>query len=361
MQKPKTKSSFVIRTLVASCALLTVASSPLSAAVPTYTEVSAAAGIIAQVENNGMSAGIGWIDYNNDGWQDLYIPAIGAPNKLYRNNANGAFTDVSATAGVELINRSGLAVSVGDYDGDGFDDLMVINSGSNTLFRNNGDGTFADVSVAAGITHSQSGQAGAASFGDVDSDGDLDLLIGKWLVTTGTNGTCPTAVFYLNNGDGTFTDNTTDAGLADAGCTFDNPMTDYDGDGDLDILEVNDTLGGSFPQPKVYRNDGVNAQGVPQFTAVEIGLFDQLFTGMGIAIGDYDNDGDLDYSSPQIGASILATNNGDGTFASSLIGNGSTGWGSAFFDADNDGYLDLYMATPMPVLTRTSKQITPSM
>jgi len=339
MQKYKIKNSFRIQTWIASCALLSVISAPVSAAIPSYTEVSSAAGISAQIEQNGMASGIGWIDYNNDGWQDLYIPASGA-NRLYKNNGDGTFTDVAAAAGVT--GGGSLAVSVGDYDGDGFDDLVIVNGSTNTLFRNKGDGTFEDVSIAAGLTRSQIGQAGAASFGDVDGDGDLDLQIGKWFVMTSPVVTCPVPVFYLNNGDGTFSDKTVEAGLADAGCTFDNPMTDYDGDGDLDILEVNDTLVGTFPQPKVYRNDGVNEQGVPQFTAVEIGLFDQLFTGMGIAIGDYDNDGDLDYSAPQIGDGILATNNGDGTFTSSLITNGGTGWGSAFFDADNDGYLDLY-------------------
>jgi len=340
MRHSQSKNSFCVKNWIAGYALLSAISSPVSAALPSYTEVSAAAGISSQAEVNGMAAGIGWIDYNNDGWQDLYVPAAAAPNRLYRNNGDGTFTDVAATAGVT--GGGSLAVSTGDYDGDGFDDLLIVGSGTNTLFRNKGDGTFEDVSVTAGLTHSQSGQAGAASFGDVDGDGDLDLQIGKWFIITTPVVTCPTPVFYLNNGDGTFTDKTIEAGLADAGCTFDNPMTDYDGDGDLDILEVNDTLVGTFPQPKVYRNDGVNAQGIPQFTAVEIGLFDGLFTGMGIALGDYDNDGDLDYSMPQIGTGILSTNNGDGTFTSSAIGSGGKGWGAAFFDADNDGYLDLY-------------------
>ena len=340
MRHSPKKNSFRIKSWIAGCVLLSAISSPVSAALPSYTEVSAAAGISSQAEVNGMAAGIGWIDYNNDGWQDLYIPAASAPNRLYKNNGDGTFTEIAATAGVT--GGGGLAVSVGDYDGDGFDDLLVVGSGTNTLFRNKGDGTFENVSTAAGITQSQIGQAGAASFGDVDDDGDLDLFIGKWFIQTSPVVTCPIPVFYLNNGDGTFTDKTIEAGLADAGCTFDNPMTDYDRDGDLDILEVNDTLVGTFPQPKVYRNDGINAQGVPQFTAVEIGLFDGLFTGMGIAMGDYNNDGDLDYSMPQFGDGILSTNNGDGTFTASNLPSNGKGWGATFLDADNDGYLDLY-------------------
>lgn len=315
------------------------------AGIPTYTEVSAGAGITMQAEVNNMGAGIAWIDYNNDGFQDLFVPSVAAPNRLYSNNGDGTFTEVAASANVQLNGVPSVAAVTGDYDGDGYDDLFVVNSGSNTLLRNKGDGTFEDVTAVAHLDDVSSGaNAGAASFGDVDRDGDIDLQVGKWYVG-GTPVNCPTAIFYLNNGDGTFTNKTIEAGLADAGCSFDVPMTDYDGDGDLDILEVNDTVAGNFPFPAVYRNDGVDLNGVPQFTKVDTGLFSGLFTGMGIAIGDYDNDSKMDYYTPQIGIGVLSTNTGNGGFTtSSISGDGATGWGAVFMDADKDGFLDIYRA-----------------
>jgi len=318
-----------------------------NAVQPVFTEVSVQSGIQLQAESNSMSGGIAWIDFNNDGNQDLFIPNQGGPNRLYRNEGNGQFTEIAAQAGVQNSPGASQGATVGDYDGDGNDDLFIASSGINTLYRNMGDGTFSDVTAAAAL-NDVGKRSFAASFGDVNGDGWLDLYVGHWDFQNQPVLHCPDNDLYLNNGDGTFTNVSVVSGSNNIGCAFTVPMTDFDQDGDLDIFLPNDNVAWGSLTPtldnEMLRNEGNDASGIPMFVAVgdEIGLGESL-TGMGVAIGDYDNDGDLDYYRTQIGAGPLSTNDGNNNFTATFLNNdGGTGWGAAFFDADNDGFIDLY-------------------
>lgn len=158
-------------------------STVVNAVQPVFTEVSALSGIQSQAELNVMSAGIAWIDFDNDGSQDLYIPNYGGPNRLYRNVGNGQFTEIAAQAGVQNSAGGDQGVAVGDYDGDGNDDLFIASSGINALYQNMGDGTFTNVTAAAALDDA-SKQSFAASFGDVNGDGWLDLYVGIGIFRT---------------------------------------------------------------------------------------------------------------------------------------------------------------------------------
>ncbi|VAW63090.1 hypothetical protein MNBD_GAMMA11-1248, partial [hydrothermal vent metagenome] len=323
--------------------------------------------IQSPVDDGEMAGGIAWIDYNKDGFQDLFIPNISAgPSRLFKNNGpdsngNYSFSDVSASANVQMIGVLSAGVAVGDYDGDGFEDIFVANySGPNTLLRNQGDGSFDDVSVAANLANEVKSSF-VASFGDVNNDGLLDIYVGHWNSSSSSR-KCSANDLYINNGDGTFTNKAISVGVDDTGCTFASALSDYDHDGDLDILSVNDNVfsNTTLRRNKLYRNNGLMASGLPVF--IEQGAeanFDQVFQGMGIAIGDYNNDGLLDYYRSSLSGGYLSTNTGEGglsirEFATALPpmgdgsisrtagGGGPTGWGVVFFDADNDGFVDLF-------------------
>jgi len=325
--------------------LMLVASAQASLS-PVYTEVSASSGIVFQSESNPMAGGIAWIDFNNDGDPDLYVPSGSGPNRLYQNLGNGTFSEIAAQAGATLGSKTSLGVAIGDYNGDGNDDIFVVNQGVNSLLRNNSDGTFTDVTVGSGLDDS-SKRSFAASFGDIDNDGDLDIYVGHWDFQTQPDLHCPDNDLYLNNGDGTFTNVSVESGTNSPGCAFSVPLTDFDQDGDLDIFLPNDNVGWGSQTPtldnEMLRNDGPNANGVPVFTSVGdlIGV-GQSLTGMGAAIGDIDNDGDIDFYRTQIGSGILSINDGTNNNTSQGDSDGGTGWGAAFFDANNDGFIDLY-------------------
>jgi hypothetical protein len=332
----------------------------ISQAYPVFTEVSQPSNIEFQGETNPMSAGIGWIDYDNDGWQDLFIPNASGPNRLYHNNGDGTFDEVGASAGIQLSGRSSYAVAIGDYDGDGFDDIFVANLGVNSLLKNNGNGTFLNVTGSAGLSF-DSKTSYTASFGDIDGDGDLDLYVGQWSGLDQPGGVCQKNDLYANNGDGTFTNISVDAGADHVGCTFDNPMIDFDSDGDLDIFVVNDNVGFGVANPalenEMLGNFGVDENGIPVLVPIgdSIGV-GQTMTAMGVAIGDYNNDGYLDFYRAQIGTGLLSTADGTGGFVTGQLSatdsqgfglpienlDTGKGWGTVFFDADNDGDLDLY-------------------
>ena len=322
-----------------------VSAQNINAAQPVFTEVSSTSGITFQNETNAMSGGIAWIDFNNDNLPDLFVPNATGPNRLYRNDGNGQFTEVGASAGIQLPTTNSQGAAVGDYDGDGYDDILVANAGINTLFRNLGNGSFEDITTAAGLSN-ESKLSYAASFGDVNNDGWLDIYVGHWDFQNQPVLHCPDNDLYLNNGIGGFTNVAATSGANNPGCSFTVPMTDFDQDGDLDLFLPNDNVAwGSQTRTldsEMLRNNGVDAAGIPQFTAVgdEIGLGFPL-TAMGAAIGDYNNDGHLDYYITQLGAGPLSTNDGSNNFTSIFMGN-NTGWGVAFFDADNDGFVDLY-------------------
>jgi hypothetical protein len=322
-----------------------------------------------------VSAGLALFDYDGDGDIDIYF-LNGAPlsgtnvaeapqNALYRNDGGFRFSDVTESAGVGDTGY-GLGVVAGDYDNDGDLDLYLNNYGPNVLYRNNGDGTFADVTQAAGVANGHKVGAGAC-FLDMDKDGDLDLYVANYLefsyaahVDRTSHGVAvyvdPTHyppvpdTLYRNNGDGTFTDVSAASGVAAyAGWGMGMVCGDYDSDGDTDLF-----IGNDVSENFLFQNDGSG-----RFT--EVGLmagvaFDLNGIGhgsMGVACGDYDNDGWMDFyvTSYQRQLATLYRNLGGGVFEDvtrvTRAGAGTypyVTWGAGFVDFDNDGDRDLFIA-----------------
>jgi hypothetical protein len=322
-----------------------------------------------------MTAGVALFDYDGDGDVDIYF-LNGAPlkgtkaarpptNALWRNDGGLKFTDVTRRAGVGD-EGYGLGVAVGDYDNDGDPDLYVNNFGPNVLYRNNGDGTFTDVTAKAGVGAGVEVGAGA-NFLDIDKDGDLDLFVAnyaKWSyentvirkIQEWTVGSGPRDyprsrnALFRNNGNGTFTNISAASGIASrAGAGMGTVCADYDNDGDTDIVVANDEWGNFL-----FRNDGTG-----KFTEVALvsGIaYDQGGDpqgSMGVACGDYDNDGLLDFhmTSYQGELATLYKNTGKGLFDDvTRVSGGGAGtfpyvtWGNGFVDFDNDGHRDLFIA-----------------
>ena len=325
-----------------------------------------------------MSGGVAWIDFDRDGWMDLYLVNGGhweelvqgkrtVSNALYRNNGDGTFTDVTDKAGVG--NRYwGMGVAAGDYDNDGWVDLFVCNYGPNTLYRNNGDGTFRDVTTTAGVGDGR--WAVSASFGDYDADGRLDLYVTNTVqfdyrdpdpmdchyrgitVQCGPLGMVGDSdILYRNNGDGTFRDVSEKAGVSEVTPSYGLGAiwSDYDNDGDLDLYVANDQMANFL-----FRNRGDG-------TFEETGLFagaafsdDGTAQGsMGVDFGDYDRDGLLDIYITHFSDdyNTLFRNLGQGRFRDMTRGAGLTfsswpmvGWGTGFVDLDHDGWEDIFAA-----------------
>ncbi len=357
------KNISVAGVLIISSASIAVASDR------TFTEVSSRSGITYSATTNTMSGGVAWIDYNSDGWQDILIASQKGANRLYMNKQDGTFANVSLPSGLQLPNQSTQGITIGDFDGDGLQDIFFTNGDQlaatdgnmNTLFRNLGNGTFADVTLqtfvdAAGVPWSSASanidinDSFGAAFGDLNGDGYLDLYVSNWGMA-GTN--CINNEIYINQGPdaaGDISFRRLSSNTEGNGCSFQSILTDIDNDHDLDIFVVNDLMGTSS-RNEVYRNDTPISGGDPVFTPVGslLGLNDDI-TGMGIAAGDVDNDGDLDYYRAIAGNAPLSIQQSDGTFISQNLDpfpadagkNDGTGWGTAFFDADNDGDIDLY-------------------
>ena len=280
---------------------------------------------------------------------------------------------MAAAAGVDDPDGTGYGVGWADYDNDGDLDLFVANFGASRLFRNEGNDSFTDVTVASGVADPDAEhRTMGVAWGDYDRDGFLDLLVVRHLIEIGgklaldmaglARASKPLALFH-NEGDGTFRNVT--YLLSDIleypspvkGAGFKPAFLDYDNDGDVDIYVVNDFGAANYPNV-LWRNDGEDSSGnVMKFTDVseESGTNLQIF-GMGLAVGDYDNDGDLDFFMTDIGDGEFLENQGDGTFLhetestgtgrGNIAGNWfddmSVGWGTVFADFDNDGQLDLY-------------------
>ncbi|MGH9943359.1 MAG: CRTAC1 family protein [Pyrinomonadaceae bacterium] len=325
-----------------------------------------------------MSGGVLLVDYDRDGWQDIYLtnaPTVEmalqgrkARSALYRNNRDGTFADVTDKAGV---GHPGFAMggAVGDYNNDGWPDMYVTCLGGNVLYRNNGDGAFTDVTKAVGVADGR-WSAGAA-FGDYDGDGNLDLLVANYvdfkLNDLPSFGSSPTCKFrgldvqcgprglkgagdslFRNNSDGTFTDVTRQANAGDPGGYYGMQVlwSDFNNTGRLDAYVANDSTPNFY-----YRNDG-------QGKLTEIGL--ESGTGvsgdgseqgsMGVAIGDYLHTGRFSVFVTNFADeyNTLYRNEGNDNFADvSFAANVAqmsrpyVGWGTSFFDLDNDGWLDL--------------------
>jgi len=324
-----------------------------------------AGGLQEQVIPALVGSGAAFADYNNDNLLDIYIanasivfptPSAKLPtNALYQNNGDGTFTDVTEPAGVGDTGW-GMGCVFGDYDNDGDLDLYVTNYKPNVFYRNNGDGTFTDVSTDAGVAHKGFGTG--VAWADYDNDGYLDIYVANYvdysILPRGKRIFFPYDFFgqenvlYRNNGNGKFTDVTESAGVGGGfylslGVAF----ADYDNDGDQDLYVANDS------NPNIlFRNNGDKTFTNTNVTEYRSHTGDTR-SGMGVAWGDYDNDGDFDLfvNNWQDENSILYRNNGDGTFrdisASAGVFDvtvGRTCWGTEFFDYDNDGYLDLFIA-----------------
>jgi hypothetical protein len=355
------------------------------------TDVAEAAGLRQPIVYGGVDTkgyilevvgcGVAFLDYDNDGWLDIFVLSgtrlDGAPsgttNRLYKNNRDGTFTDVTEKAG---LTRTGWAsaVTVGDYDNDGFDDLFITYYGHNVLYRNNGNGTFTDVTEKAGLAQPAVRYGAGCTWVDYDRDGHLDLFVATYLDTTieklpgpgesldcrwrgvpvncGPRGLPPGSVqLFHNNGDGTFTDVSRPSGVAAASGSY--PMTavaaDYDNDGWPDIYVACDSTpswlfrnqhDGSFRQEGLERGVALSEDGLEQ-------------AGMGVAVGDYDTDGSLDIFKTHFSddTNVLYRNDGKGYFNDVTIRAGLgvetryVGWGAGMVDLDNDGWPDIFLVT----------------
>ena len=300
-----------------------------------------------------LAAGSAWADYDKDGWVDLFVTGNLDANALYRNNGDGSFSLSEYSEILRLPETPSGGAVWADYDNDGWRDLYLLNNGPNRLFRNLAGSGFADVTASAGV--GDTGKGTSAAWGDYDEDGHLDLYVTNWSCYP----ECELHDFsrsrdalYHNNGDGSFTDVSGLLGFEPLlGAGFAVSWLDYDDDRDLDLYVVNDKAVNAVGNV-LWRNDGPGCAGWCFTDASARSGADAVVHGMGLATGDYDNDGDLDlYFSNMIGAMVLLENQGDGSFvdradyAGVAYRTGSAvGWGTAFFDYDNDGWLDLYLA-----------------
>ena len=329
-----------------------------------------------------MGGGCAFFDYDNDGWMDVLLlggrtldgTPTGSGNRLYRNNRDGTFTEVTAKAG---LGDPGWAVGVcvGDYDNDGFEDLFFTYYGQNRLYHNNGDGTFTDVTAKAGLQHKGNRFGAGCTFVDYNRDGHLDLFVANYVdfdlstaprpssqvatcsyqgvaVYCGPRGLpIPTHSLYRNNGDGTFTDVSKESGIEAVRTSYGLTAVslDIDEDGWPDILVACDSTpsllfmnnrDGTFREEALLRGLAVSGDG-------------QAMAGMGIAAGDYDLDGHIDIfrTHYQLQSSGLYHGLGKGEFEDASMPSGIGGerrfvsWGDGMVDLDNDGLPDIFCVT----------------
>jgi enediyne biosynthesis protein E4 len=361
-----------------------------SAAQPVYPfeEVPASSSGIAWKHAAGHSkekylpettgAGCAFLDYDNDGWMDIYLVNSGRcdffnpnpplRNALYRNNRNGTFTDVTEKAGVAA-GGYGQGVAVGDYDGDGFPDIYVTQYGRSILYHNNGDGTFTDVTEKAGV--GAPGWASSAVWFDYDGDGRLDLFVCNFVefdksknlpcAAGDSPGYCIPRLYkptyswlFHNNGDGTFADVSKKAGIGNfLGKAWGVVATDINNDGRMDLFVANDTVqnflfanrgGGKFEEIGAQAGVAYSEAGRPR-------------SGMGVDSADFNQDGWMDLFVANVDHEMFSIyrNNHDETFDDDALPAGiakssrlMSGWGLKFFDYDNDGDLDMIQANGHP-------------
>jgi hypothetical protein len=326
-----------------------------------------------------MGCGAAFVDFDNDGWIDILVlsssrygdPPPDASNRLYRNNRDGTFTDVTERAG---LFRTGYfyGVTVGDYNNDGFEDLFITSYPQNVLYRNNGNGTFTDVTKEAGLMNAAPRFGSGCTFVDYDRDGRLDLFFSNYVLfdpksapRAGEDASCNSEhVFcgprglpyghhslYRNNGDGTFTDVTDAAGIAKANAGYGLTVVaaDFDNDGWPDIYVACDSTPSLLFQNK---HDGTFAeQAMERGVALSEDGMEQA--GMGVAVGDLKLNGSLDIVKTHFAADTPAVymNNGKGDFTDETLRSGLAtetrfiSWGAGIHDLDNDGNPDIFWAT----------------
>ena len=372
----------------------TVADAPQIADVPVHFQnVTATAGIHFQLDNGAggehrfietTTGGCAFLDYNNDGYQDIFLIQAGSvptappvasanstrpPCALYRNNGDGTFTDVTKEAGLAFDQGYAQGIAVADYDNDGWEDLYITAYGGNHLLHNE-KGHFVDATKRAGVADNEHGPRWATSsaWGDFNNDGHLDLFICHYALwkpeqdtgcanPQGARTYCSPLIYppespslYRNNGDGTFTDVTKEAGLSTLhGRGLSVVWFDYDGDGWQDAFVSNDLTANFL----LHNNRNGTFTNVALSTGVGVMDNGVALAGMGIAVGDYDNDGREDLAvtnfsnQPKVVYHNRQGKMFDNATYSSGIGATSLlllGWGCEFVDYDLDGYKDLIVA-----------------
>jgi hypothetical protein len=354
----------------------------------TFEEVPPQTSKITWIHNNGQSAdrqlpetvgaGCAFLDYDNDGWMDIYFvnsgpsdfftPTTPLKNALYHNNHDGTFTDVTDKAGVAG-GKFGMGVAAADFDGDGNVDLYITNYGSNILYRNNGNGTFTDVTEKAGVA--ATGWSTCAVWFDFNNDGKLDLFVSSFVFyDKSQNPLCTDATLqrryycvprlfkptpshlFRNNGNGTFTDVSRESGIADSpGKSFGAVATDVNNDGLMDLFVANDTM----PNFLFVNKGNGKFEEVGLAAGVAYGEAGRPRSGMGVDAADYDGDGWQDLFVANIDHEFFSLYHNDkelifsdqpGEIAPSthLL----SGWGLKFFDYDNDGDPDLFLVNGHP-------------
>ena len=361
-----------------------------SATPPAFEEVPASRSGISWVHTSGRSAmahlpetvgaGAAFLDYDNDGWMDIYLvnsgpcdfydPKRPLRNALYRNNRDGTFTDMTEKAGVPG-DAYGMGIAVGDFDGDGFPDLYLTQYPRSILYHNNGDGTFTDVTAKAGVA--APGWATSAVWFDYDNDGRLDLFVCRFVdyskdklkfcgnSTTGERSYCIPTIYdpmpcwlFHNNGDGTFRDVSKQSGISQVlAKAWGVVAADINNDGWMDLYVANDTVPNFL-----FANRGKgNFEDIGMLAGAGVSAFGRPRSGMGVDAADFDQDGWIDLFEANVDQEMysLYRNNKDESFSDVANLNEiatatrlMSGWGLKFFDYDNDGNQDLLLCNGHP-------------
>jgi len=302
-----------------------------------------------------MGAGSAWLDYNNDGYLDLYVVNRIGANKFFENNGDGTFTEKASTLNIEDSSHDGAAIVVGDINNDGYQDIYLANSDENVMFLNNQGTSFSDITTSSGLGTLGPNRSTSGSFGDFNNDGYLDLFVTHHVGIVSTSIGDVRDYLYFNNGDKTFTDVSNHLAISNLeDPSFASSWTDYDKDGDQDLIVITDCpFNPVFPSngTLVFKNGG-GTDPIVDWKFFEEGfnlVEDDCANGMGIGIGDYNRDGYMDLVYSNIGPARLFKNNA-GVFESQDTAGVSTqpaehfSWGTSFMDFDNDGWSDIVMA-----------------